>query len=72
MVVDFFPYLQINLASYDGCLWRENNNPHFRHIDIGLGLYTLVMVQFSRAYNLAIYICSLEKDRMLKNMEASK
>lgn len=70
--VNFSPPLQINLASYDGWLWGENSNPHFRHIDIGSGLHTLVMIQFSRDYDMVVNICSPEKDRILKNMEASK
>lgn len=64
--VNFSPPLQINLASYDGWLWRENNNPHFRHIDIGSGLYTLVMIQFSKAYDMMVHLFTREGQNVKK------
>lgn len=64
--VDFPPPLQINLTSYVGWLWGENDNPYFRHIAIGSDLHTLVMIQLSRAYDLVVYICPLERVQLLK------
>lgn len=64
--VEFFLPLQINLASWLIGVSLGGWGGIILMLDIlRLNLHILIMMQFSKAYDLVIYIHSLEKGRML-------